>query len=626
MLEKIREGATGITAKIILGLVILSFIFAGVGGYINSDVETAVADVNGEEIGLSTFEQAFQSERSRMEAQLGDAFSQLASNEEYLSSFRDSVLTRLINDKLLEQKSQELGIRVSDSELRKTILNMNEFSVGGQFNNERYQAILLQAGFSAEDFRAYMRNQLTRQQFSNAVLSSEFALESEASQFLSIQNETRDARSLELDIESFKEGIEISEQEVTDFYQANLAQFDTQEKVSVQYVEVKVDDFMADAIVDEEQVELYYEEQQNVYRTEKQVRASHILLEFGDDEAAAKEKADSVLTSLRNGQDFAELAKVESQDTFSGENGGDLDWFGEGVMDPDFEAAAFALTNVGELSDVVRSEFGFHIIKLTDLKAESIQPLEEVRDDIVQALMREEAEREFFEMQESMGQLAFEVSDSLDDVAALMELEVLETPMFSRNLPPAPFDNGNLLIQAFSEELIADGVNSEVIALNDDSFVILRIAEHEEERTKLMSEVQVEIEDTLYKEKALDSALLWLEDLVVDLDAGDNVDEKLLSKGLQWNELANVGRYSSDLSRQLNSELFKLSKLNEARTVELSDSKVGLIQLLVINLPDEAATPEVDATKQRLSQSNGQDSFSVLIEAVSEEADVIKTL
>lgn len=626
MLEKIRDGATGITAKIILGLVILSFIFAGVGGYINSDVDTAVADVNGEEIALSTFEQAFQSERSRMEAQLGDAFNQLASSEEYLSSFRDSVLTRLINDKLLEQKSQELGIRVSDSELRKTILNMNEFSVGGQFNNDRYQAILLQAGFSAEEFRTYMRSQLTRQQFSNAVLSSEFALESEASQFLSIQNETRDTRSLELDIESFKEGIEILDQETSDYYQANLAQFDTEEKVSVQYVEVKVDDFMADAIVDDEQIELYYEEQQNVYRTEKQVKASHILLEFAEDEAAAKEKAESLLASLRDGQDFAELAKAESHDTFSGENGGDLDWFGTGEMDPDFEAAAFALSNIGDLSDVVRSEFGFHIIKLTDLKDESIQPLEEVRDDIVQSLKREEAEREFFEMQESMGQLAFEVSDSLEDVAALMDMEVKETALFTRIFPPAPFDNSNLLIQAFSDELIADGVNSEVITVNEDSFVILRIADYEEERTKPMSEVQAEIEEMLLKEKALESALLWLEDLIVDLDAGNTVDEMLLAKELQWNELEKVGRYSSDLSRQLNSELFKLSKLNEARAIELSDSKVGLVQLLAINLSEQSADPEVDATKQRLSQSNGQDSFTVLLEAVSEQADIVKTL
>ena len=156
--------------------------------------------------------------------------------------------------------------------------------------------------------------------------------------------------------------------------------------------------------------------------------------------------------------------------------------------------------------------------------------------------------------------------------------------------------------------------------------MIFRIAEHEEERTKLMSEVQLEIEETLYNEKALDSALVWLDDLVVDLDAGNNIEQKLLAKELQWNKLEKVGRYSSDLPRQLNSELFKLSKLNEARAIELSDTSVGLVQLLVINLPEEPATPEVDATKQRLSQSNGQDSFSVLLDAVSEDAEVIKTL
>lgn len=626
MLEKIREGSTGPVAKIILAIIALSFIFAGVGGYINSSPDTAVAEVNGEEIQLSTFEQAFQSERSRMEAQLGEAFAQLSSSPEYLSTFRESVLTRLVNDKLLEQKTQELGIRVSDTELRDTILNMNEFSVAGQFNNDRYQAILIQAGFTPEEFRAYMRNQLARQQFSSGLVNSEFALDSEATQFLSIQNETRNARYFEFETTSFVEAQTASEDEISEYYQANIDQFDTEEKVAVQYIEVKVEDFLSGIDVAEEAILAYYDENQTLYRTEEERRASHILIELGEDEEAAKAQAEGLLERLTNGEDFAELAKAESQDTFSGENGGDLDWFGRGVMDSSFEEAAFTLVNVGDLSEVVQSEFGFHIIKLTDLRAEAVQPIEEVRDEIIDSLKRDEAEVEFIDVQQRMAEVAFEVPDSLEEVAAIADVEIKTTAAFTRLLPPPPFDNATLLNQAFSEELIEEGVNSDAIELNSNHFVFMRIAEHEVERTKPMSEVSSDIEEQLVKEKGLNSALEWLEGLIIDLDAGTDISEQLTTKELEWTEVTEVGRYSGDLAGQLNTELFKIGSVDQARAVELGTAKVGLVQLVAINASDESVQAEVDSTKARMGQSAGQTSFSTFIDAVNKSAEITTSL
>lgn len=626
MLEKIREGSTGPVAKIILAIIALSFIFAGVGGYINSSPDTAVAEVNGEEIQLSTFEQAFQSERSRMEAQLGEAFVQLSSSPEYLSTFRESVLTRLVNDKLLEQKTQELGIRVSDTELRDTILNMNEFSVAGQFNNDRYQAILIQAGFTPEEFRAYMRNQLARQQFSSGLVNSEFALDSEATQFLSIQNETRNARYFEFETTSFVEAQTASEDEISEYYQANIDQFDTEEKVAVQYIEVKVEDFLSGIDVAEEAILAYYDENQTLYRTEEERRASHILIELGEDEEAAKAQAEGLLERLTNGEDFAELAKAESQDTFSGENGGDLDWFGRGVMDSSFEEAAFTLVNVGDLSEVVQSEFGFHIIKLTDLRAEAVQPIEEVRDEIIDSLKRDEAEVEFIDVQQRMAEVAFEVPDSLEEVAAIADVEIKTTAAFTRLLPPPPFDNATLLNQAFSEELIEEGVNSDAIELNSNHFVFMRIAEHEVERTKPMSEVSSDIEEQLVKEKGLNSALEWLEGLIIDLDAGTDISDQLTTKELEWTEVTEVGRYSGDLAGQLNTELFKIGSVDQARAVELGTAKVGLVQLVAINASDESVQAEVDSTKARMGQSAGQTSFSTFIDAVNKSAEITTSL
>ena len=622
MLEKIREGATGITAKIILGVIILSFIFAGVGGYINSSADTAAATVNGEEITTSSFEQAFQSERSRMESQLGDTFNQLAANPEYLKTFREGVLQRLINDKLMDQKVRELGLRISDSELRDTIVNMPEFSVAGQFNNDRYQALLLQAGFTPAEFRDYLRGQMARQQLSAALGQSDFALPTEATDFLNIQNQTRDARYFEVPASIFEAEVEISEQDINDYYQANIAQYDTDEKVDVAYVEVKVEDFIGEAVVDEADISLYYEENIGNYKTEEERRASHILIEFGDDEQASRQKAEAILARVNAGENFAELAQTESDDSFSGENGGDLDWFGRGVMDADFEDAAFALATVGDVSDVIRSEFGFHIIKLTDLKAESVQPLETVRADIEAQLKQEAALGDYLDVQQTMSQLAFEIPDSLEEVAAAGSTQVQELSGITRNSTTTPFDNSLLINRAFSDELIEDRVNSDIIELDDEHFVVFRVTAHESERTLPLTEVREQIVASLTAEKSQELALQWAETVVADIGNQNGTDAALQEKEISWTALQSLQRYTSDLNSSLSAELFKLGSVDAARAVAMNNGNVGVVQLLAINQPEAPSETELSAIQQNLSSNNGQMVFSALIEAMNNQAEI----
>lgn len=622
MLEKIREGATGITAKIILGIIILSFIFAGVGGYINSSTDTAAATVNGEDISASDFEQAFQSERSRMEAQLGETFNQLASNPEYLKNFREGVLQRLINDKLMDQKVRELGLRVSDAELRETVVNMPEFAVGGQFNNERYQALLMQAGFTPAEFRDYLRGQMARQQLGAALGQSDFALPSEASNFLKIQNETRQARYFEVASDLFESEVELTEQDINDYYQANIARFDTEEKIDVAYVEVKVTDFVSDAQVSENEIAQYYEENLGSYRTEEERRASHILVEFGDDETASNEKAEAILSRVKSGEDFAELAQQESDDTFSGENGGDLDWFTRGVMDPDFEEAAFSLSSEGDVSDVVRSEFGFHIIKLTGIKSESVEPLETVRTDIEAQLKREAALEEYISTQQTMSQLAFEIPDSLEEVAAAGDTKVKTLSAITRNGAAAPFDDSILINKAFSEEFIEDRLNSDVIELADEHFVIFRVTGHESERTLPLSEVRDQVVATLTQEKSQELALLWAEQLIAKMDDEQAVATEMEQKSVSWQDAEQVERYSSTLPSALSTALFKLAHSNEARAVELNNGDVGVVQLLAISSPEEITEEELNTTAQRMSDNYGQLSFAALLEALNNKAEI----
>ncbi|MGY0579115.1 MAG: SurA N-terminal domain-containing protein [Paraglaciecola chathamensis] len=624
MLERIREGTQGTWAMAILGLVILSFVFAGVGSYINSSADTAAAKVNDDTISQADLERAYQNERGRMESQYGEAFAALTADSAYLQQFRQGVLDRLIGDKLIEQAAVDLGLRVSDAQIKQAIVAMPEFQFDGKFDNERYLAVLRQAGFQPNDFRDYMRVDMTRRQLSNALLGTEFTLLEETTQAYKLQQQTRDARYLTVPADMFKGDVTVSQSDVENYYQANITQFDTQQQVSLAYVELSVDDLLAGIVVSEDEAEQYYEQNIQDFRTQEERRASHILIEFGDDQQKAEQQAEDILAKINNGEGFAELAETFSSDTFSAENGGDLDWFSMGMMDPAFEDAAFALQNVGDVSDVVESEFGFHIIKLTDVKPEETSPFADVKEDVIAKLKAERAEEEFYAKQLRMAEVAFETPDTLDEVAAIAEVDVKTTVMFSQDSAPQAVNYPNVVSQAFSDELINDQVNSDVIELEDNHVMFIRVADYEAQRTKSLDEVSVEINDILLAEQAQQAAKEWAETVLSDIQSQQDVSDKLQTKGIEWQEQNAVTRNASQVSPAVVTALFKLTDGEESngQVVELFNGDVALVQLLEVNEGADLPSTDAAALQNRLTTMRAQFTYSEFINALREQADV----
>lgn len=624
MLEKIREGSQGVWAMVILGLVILSFVFAGVGSYITAPTDSAAAVVNGEEISQSTLERAYQNERARLESQFGDAFSALAADTEYLKNFRQGVLDRLIGDKLIEQTARELGLRVSDAQIRETIVAMPEFQIAGQFNNDRFQVLLRQAGYQPNTFRDYMRVEMTRQQVSRALLGSEFSLPGETKQVHELQQQTRDIRYATVSAQQFANDVTLSDEEINTFYQSNLDSFDTQEQVSVAYVELKATDLLPEMTVTEQDLLDFYDQSSGAYRTEEERRASHILVEFGEDKDAAKVQADELLNKVQAGEDFAELAKASSADSFSAENGGDLDWFGRGAMDPAFEEATFALANIGDTTEVVESEFGFHIIKLTDLKPEQVTPFEDVRADIENSVKNEKASERFFELQQRMSEIAFEVPDTLEDMVNELSLTVKTTELFDRNSAPQPISNPVVLTTVFGPELVEDGVNSDVLEVANEHIIVARVQEHEPARTKSLDEVKADIETRLKAQKAQQAAKEWSENLLVTLSTGADVSAELEGKSSQWQEQSEMARFGSGLDTSIATEAFKLSVAEGKSTavVELNNGDVSVVELTKIHQPEEADSQELVSLGQSLESARSQEMFTALVESLKSHADI----
>jgi peptidyl-prolyl cis-trans isomerase D len=621
MLERIREGSQGPWAMGILGLVILSFVFAGVGSYINSSASGAAANVNGEEIGLDELERAYQNERSRMESQFGDAFATLASDTAYLQNFRQGILDRLISEKLLDQAAQEFGLRVSDEQIKLAIVGMQEFQIDGQFDNDRYLALLRQAGFQTNNFRDYMRVDMVRRQLSQSLMGTEFALVGEAKAAYMMQQQTRDIRYLNIPASKFVDQVNISDDEILDFYQSNISQFDTQQKVSLSYVELVLDDLLSSIEVTDDELAEYYQQNLFDYRTDEERQAAHILFESADEDDAIATKAEEVLAKIQAGENFAELAKTFSSDTFSAENGGDLGWFGKGIMDPAFEDAAFSLANTGDVSGVVKSEFGYHIIKLTDVKPEQVNSFENVKQEITLKVKTLKAEERFYEISQRMSEVAFEVPDNLDEVADLAGKSISTTDLFSRANAPDVVSNPNVLSSAFSFELTEDAVNSEVIELGRNHIIVVRVAEHEPERTKTIEEVKEQIQKTLAAQTAQQAARDWALELKVALANNDDVNPKLAALELSWEEKQAVTRNDPALSQTIVDALFKLSA-TDISVVDLITGDISLVQLTQVNSAAEVNAQQLTSLQNRLASSKSQIMYGAVIESLKAQADI----
>jgi peptidyl-prolyl cis-trans isomerase D len=625
MLENIRESSQGLTAKIILGFIILTFAVAGIGSYSNS-VDSSVADVNGEKISQDEFNKAYQAQRNRMAQQFGDMFETLSADPGYMSNFRNGVVDSLINQKLVDQNSETLAIRVADQRIKSTIRNMPEFQVDGVFDNNRYLAMINQAGFyQSSDFRDYLRTEMTRRQITQALVTSEFSLPYQESIFTALQNQQRDIRFATINAEQFKATIELTDEEVNDYYLANQSRFENQEQVKVNYITLDVSDIAKTIVLTDADVEAYYQNNINQYREEEQRRVAHILIEVGDDEADAKARAEALLVKINAGEDFATLAKENSADTFSGENGGDLDWIDAGVMDPAFDEAAFALIDVGSVSDVVKTEFGFHIIKLTDYKAEKVQSLDEVREELVAKAKKEKAQDKFFELQQEVARLSFEFPDSLDDAANAINATVKTSNWLTRGTNAAPFDVSNVVETAFSDIVVSEQLNSDIVVVSDNLAIVMRLNEYQEASVKALTEVSGQIKAILIAQKASEKAQAVADELLVAFKAGTDITEQLTKIGATMEVKSSVTRTGSGLDASLARETFKLPRPSEgvvsATTVNLSNGNLALLEVQAVKAGEAKSSPNLP---EQLTQQLAQAAYLSYVESLKAGADIVR--
>ena len=612
MLERIREGSQGPWAMAIIALIVLSFVFAGVGSYITGGGNNAAAKVGNTEIGRGEFEQAYQNERNRMQSQLGDYFSQMLADPAYVESFRKSVLDRMINDVLLEQQAESLGLRISDTQIRTMILEMPQFQTAGQFDQEVYQSALRRAGFSAESFAEYMRRDLMRNQLVTALQGSEFVLQGEIDTQSKLIAQTRDIRTVTLSVADLAKDIELTDEQIEQYYTENPSAYTRPEQAKVSYIELSAEALKSQLEVSDEEAQKYYQEHLDKYSTEEQRKVSHILVQ-GDDEA----KAQSILDELNAGTDFATLAEEKSDDFGSADVGGDLGWIERDVMDPAFEEAAFALENIGDTTGLVKSDFGYHIIKLDELKASQVQPYTEVAAEIKTELLDQHAVDQFYEQQSELEKVAFEFPDSLDDSAEAINAKIKTTDFISQADAPEVLMTPAVMQAILSPEVKEDGLNSEVIEVAPEHVIVVRVEETRDETILPLAEVKDQVVAALSAVQAEQQAVELGVSLVNELKQGN--EAVLSDNNLEFTELETIDRNSP-----LAASVFALSKPEEGQAVfgqsKDQDGNIVVVELSKVTAEiNPAYSTQIGSQLERVG--NQQDLTNVL-NVLRKNADV----
>ena len=626
MLDKMREGSQGIVAKSILVVIILSFALAGVSSYLGTTSESAVVTVNGEAISQQSVEQAYQNERARLQQQYGEQFDLIASTPGFTQQIRAQATQTLITERLIAQAVTEMGLRVGDDQVKESIRNMPEFQVDGKFDNNLYLSLLRNNNLAPAQFSANFKTDLVRLQLLESLVGSEFVLPLEVEQAYQLQGQQRVARILNIKSADFMTTDSVSEDEINTYYADNSEQFQNPEQVDVEYILLDAATLAPEVNLNEKDIETYYEQHADQYQRVERRKVAHILVQ-GDSEEA-KNKAQAILDELKAGADFAELAKTKSDDVFSGKNNGELDWFERGVMDPAFDKSAFSLTTDAPLSDVVKSEFGFHIIKLIEAQEKATLPLDEVKSKIEIALKNDKMKEMYDNLYQRLSEVAFESPDNLEEASAEVGVAIQTTGFFSADNAPSSVDNRNVLNQVFSEDFRAEGLNSEIIELNDSQAIVVRVKAHKDAATKPLADVSEQITLQLEEQKAAAAAQQFVESLMTKLNAGESIAAELADKGIAFTAPLTLARYSRDYDAQVIQRLFQLAK-PEAENVTRDYVVTAQGDFAVIELSDVVDVDNAEANEQTktqlstmLERSTSEATYQALVTYLLDNADI----
>jgi peptidyl-prolyl cis-trans isomerase D len=522
MLQSIHDKLKGWLAGVVLGAIGLVFVFWGINWTLSAP--TYAAKVNGSEVSAEEVRQAYQQQLAQAERQSNGSLSDAQRND-----IKMRVLNDYVNSEALVTRADKLGYRVTDQQLLQAMAQIPIFQVDGKFDYAHAVAVLRAQGRSIPEIEALFKRDVKLRQLDSALTLSSFATAAEIKQINALTKQQRELAWLTLSAEKYASQAVPDDAALKTYYDAHKSDYMTPETVDLHYVEISLAQLGSKVNVDDAQLKAYYDEQKaktpELFVQPEQRRVSHILFPVANpkDDAAVKAKAEEILKRAQAGEDFSKLAKEFSQDPGSAQQGGDLGWSERKAWVPPFADAAFSM-KVDEIRGPVKTQFGYHILKLAGIQPTAVKTFEQSKADLETDYRRTQAEKLFNDAQDALADAALQNTTDINVVARKAGLTVLEVPAFSRIDGGGALGKVPAVIDAAFNQDVLDGRLSPMVEVEKGRGVVLRATDHKLPQQKPLDAVRNDVVAAWKKQRGMELAAAAAADAVKRLQAGESWD------------------------------------------------------------------------------------------------------
>lgn len=630
MLQSINDRIQGWLGWVIVAFISVPFALFGIQSYLEVDGNKFVAKVNDTEITPIAFDRALSQQRARLQQMFGKNMPQ---SEAYDKILKQQVLNQLITTEALNQYANETGYTISNASLSNAIQSIDAFKEDGIFSQDLYEKVINSQGMSLAGFEAMYRQELSTSHIQNTIMSSAISTSSEIAQQQALNNQRRNISYIEFDASKYVAKSDVSDDEAKAYFEQNSFRYMNPEQVSVQYLELKSEQLENEVPVNEADIKKSYDAYVENAKTNEQRKASHILVALASDgsdaeKKLAKEKIEKVKSELSAGADFAVLAKKYSNDEGSAVNGGDLGLVSKGMMVKAFEEALFDL-NKGQVSEVVRTEFGYHIIKLNEIQAAKIESFETKKSSIEKELKETGVQNLFYERAELLANLAYENPESLDLVAEQLKLKIQKSALFTRTNGVGVAANAKVRNSAFEDAILKDKLNSNAIEITNKHVVVIRIEGHKPATAKnfelVKSNIVAELKIKQAKQKARDAAAELVAKVQTDSDLS-NWTELMSQFKASAKSLNLVKRDSDKADSQLVKAAFKLTKPQAGnvsfKQVAMSNGNAAVVVVTTVKDIEASNKQSLAEAGKKLNNDTANKEFAAVVAAIKSTFEI----
>ncbi len=618
MLQDIRDKLLGKFAIGLIGLIAVSFVFWGASSpFIGAPY---AAKVDGIEISLTQLEQEYRRQLNQYTEQFGEL------PQSFRLPLRQRVLEGLVRDTVVDVHVAKEGFRISAEQIDTLIRRTPDFQVEGVFSMELYQSLLANAGLTSPQFKARQQRSMRQNQLQRAIAATAFVTPAEYRRYLNLMGEQRRMMLATFDPAAISEDLEVTEDDIVAYYEDRPAEFTTPEAADVEYIEIRRDVLSQQVDVSEEALLDYYENSKSRYLQDEQRRARHILIPFEDDEDAAEEQAKALTARIRAGEPFEDLARTYSKDGGTSGQGGDLGLIMQSQMPGELGNAIFSMFE-GDIEGPVRTDFGFHVVRLDEILERGPMPLADVRAELETELRDSQVDSLYRDVERKISDALFDATE-LATIAEIAGLEVMTAERFARG-GGEPFGSNQAAIDAiFDERVLRDGEISEIIELDANRSAVFKVSTYYEATRQPIEEVRELIVGALKVSKGREIVGGKTDQLLAALADGDDFAEAARSAGAVLTPPTLVGRQSDTPDQAILVAVFNARKPNpDQPTTGTAITRTGEYAVysvieVIPGRPESIPLAERDAGKTTLTQRSGVQDYTAFVSQLEAQADV----